>query len=109
MAGINSGVINFVYDYVEHEDRATAMGVKNALGGILAFFTALFSGAVMSAIVAAGGFKLFGITLYAQQILSLFSVFTVVALIVYMRFVIAPLHRVEEIENASIRHEKSIK
>ena len=98
MAGINSGVINLVYDYVEHEDRATAMGVKNAIGGILAFLTALLSGAIMSAVQKNGGFKLFGMNMYAQQLLSLLSVVAVIILIVYMRLVIAPLHRVEEID-----------
>ena len=100
MAGINSGVINFVYDYVEHQDRAAAMGVKNAIGGFLAFFTALISGAIMSAIQKNGGFKLLGANLYAQQVLSALSFVAVVILIVYMRLVIAPLKRVEEIENA---------
>lgn len=100
MAGINSGVINFVYDYVEHQDRASAMGVKSALGGFLAFFTALFSGAIMSAIQKNGGFNILGANLYAQQVLSALSCVAVVILIVYMRLVIAPLKRVEEIENA---------
>lgn len=109
MAGINSGVINLVYDYVEGEDRAAAMGVKNALGGVLAFLTALISGAIMSEIQAAGGFKLFGITLYAQQVLSVLSVVAVLILIVYMRAVIAPLHRVEDIEEAAQEHKTANK
>ena len=100
MAGINSGVINFVYDYVEHNDRATAMGINSALGGILSFFTALLSGVIMSAVQKNGGLNIFGITLYAQQILSLLSAAVVIILIIYMRKIIAPLHRVPEIENA---------
>ncbi len=98
MAGINSGVINFVYDYVEHNDRATAMGVNSALGGILSFFTALLSGAIMSAVQKKGGLHIFGITLYAQQLLSLLSVIAVIILVIYMRKVIAPLSKVPEIE-----------
>ncbi len=100
MAGINIGVINFVYDYVEHQDRATAMGVNSALGGILSFFVALLSGAIMSKVQKNGGFRLFGANLYAQQLLSILSCIAVVILIIYMRKVIAPLKRVEEIENA---------
>lgn len=109
MAGINSGVINLVYDYVEGEDRAAAMGVKNALGGVLAFLTALISGAIMSEVQAAGGFKLFGLTLYAQQVLSVLSVVAVLILIVYMRAVIAPLHRVEDVEEAAEEHKTANK
>ena len=96
MAGINSGVINLIYDYVVPADRAVAMGVKNALGGILAFLTALVSGLVLDNIQAAGGFKIFGFNLYAQQVLAVFSLVAVSLLIIYMRTVIAPLKRVSE-------------
>lgn len=99
MAGINSGVINLVYDYVDKRDRATAMGIKNALGGILAFFTALLSGSILSAIQKNGGFRLFGSTLYAQQFLSVLSCVAILILIIYMRLVIAPLKRVDDVEN----------
>lgn len=95
MAGINSGVINLIYDYVVPAERAVAMGVKNALGGILAFLTALVSGFVLDNIQSAGGFKLFGFNLYAQQVLAFFSCVSVSLLIVYMRRVIAPLKHVE--------------
>ena len=96
MAGINSGVINLIYDYVPPADRAVAMGVKNALGGIIAFFVALFSGFVLGKIQTAGGLTLFGVTLYAQQVLSLLSCVGAVLLILYMRCVIAPLQRIDE-------------
>jgi MFS family permease len=95
MAGINSGLINCIYDYMPGEDRATALGVKNALGGILAFFTALISGSVMSAIQKRGGLKILGMNLYAQQVLAFLSLVAVIILIVYMRLVIAPLQRRE--------------
>lgn len=96
MAGLNSGLMNLIYDYVAPFDRAVALGVKNAAGGICAFFTALFSGFVLGKIQAAGGLRVFGMTLYAQQVLSLMSCVGVVALIVYMRAVIAPLRRISE-------------
>ena len=96
MAGINSGVINLIYDYVVPEDRATAMGVKNALGGILGFLAALLSGFILGKIQAVGGLKIFGLTLYAQQVLALFSFAVTIILIVYMRTVIAPLKRVDD-------------
>ena len=109
MAGINSGVINLVYDYVEHRDRATAMGVKNALGGFLAFFTALLSGLIMSAIQKRGGFRIFGISLYAQQVLSALSCVAIVVLIAYMRLVIAPLKRVDDAEHTAEKEETTAK
>ena len=95
MAGINGGVINLIYDYVVPAERAVAMGVKNALGGIFAFLTALISSVVLDKIQAAGGFKIFGFNLYAQQVLAFFSCVAVTLLIVYMRKVIAPLKRLK--------------
>lgn len=102
MAGINSGIINLVYDYVGPADRGAAMGVKNALGGILGFFTALLAGSILEKIQNAGGFDFFGIKLYAQQLLAIISLVCVIVLIVYMRLVIAPMEKVDaatEIEN----------
>ena len=96
MAGINSGVINLIYDYVPDRDRATAMGIKNAMGGILAFFTALGSGLILAKIQANGGLQIFGITLYAQQFLAFLSCAMTLILILYMRTVIAPLHKITE-------------
>ena len=107
MAGINSGVINLVYDYVGQRDRATAMGFKNAIGGILAFFTALLSGAVMDAVQKRGGFYILGARMYAQQMLSLFSLVMVILLIAYMRLVIFPLKRSEDVESAYNDADKS--
>ena len=43
-----------------------------------------------------GGFNIFGVTMYAQQILALLSLIAVIILIIYMRLVIAPLKRVKE-------------
>ena len=94
MAGVNAGVINLIYDYVNPSERTVALGVKNALGGIIAFFTALASGVILGAIQGAGGLRLFGITLYAQQFLAFLSFAAIILLIVYMRLVIAPLHKV---------------
>jgi MFS family permease len=96
MAGINSGVINLIYDYVAPEDRQSAMGIKNAIGGILAFFTALASGTILAYIQSAGGLVLFGIRIYAQQILALLSCVVTLLLILYMRRVIAPMQRIDE-------------
>ena len=98
MAGINSGVINLIYDYVVPEDRAIAMGIKNALGGILGFFTALLSGLVLEKIQALGGVSLLGTSIYAQQLLAFASFAATVMLIVYMRVIIAPLNKISKMK-----------
>ena len=95
MAGINSGVINLIYDYVAPSDRAVAMGVKNALGGIIAFLVALVAGFILSAIQEADGIVILGIRLYAQQFLAFISFAITLLLIVYMRLVISPLKKIK--------------
>lgn len=109
MAGINSGVINLIYDYVAPEDRAVALGVKNALGGIIGFLAALVSGAILENIQASGGLEIFGLNLYAQQVLAFMSLVVTVLLIIYMRVVIRPLHRVDAMEDADAHAIKSTK
>ena len=94
MAGINSGIINLVYDYVKPEERAVAMGVQNALGGILGFVAALIGGVILASIQSNGGFDFFGINIYAQQVLSAITVVFVIGLVFYMRIIIAPMKRV---------------
>ena len=94
MGGVNSGVINLIYDYVVPEERTAALGIKNAFGGIVSFFTALGAGALLARIQANGGFSFFGITLYAQQVLAFSTVAVILCLLVYMRRVIAPMKRV---------------
>jgi uncharacterized membrane protein len=97
MAGINSGVINLIYDYIPKSERAATLGIKNALSGVIAFFVALIGGAVLWAIQSAGGVTVGGITIYAQQILALISFVITLLLIVYMRTVIAPLHKLRDV------------
>lgn len=109
MAGINSGVINLIYDYVTPTDRAVALGVKSALGGIIGFLAALVSGAILGNIQSAGGLRIFGMTLYAQQVLAFMSLVVTVLLIIYMRVVIKPLHRVDPIADADEHAIKSLK
>lgn len=95
MGGINSGVINLIYDYVIPEDRAAALGIQNTFGGIISFITSIAAGLLLAFIQSRGGVTLFSLTIYAQQILALLSVIVIIALIVYMRTVIAPMRRVE--------------
>ena len=100
MGGINSGVINLIYDYVEPADRAAAMGIKNAIGGIIGFFATLLSSSLLSKIQSLPGktVEILGVSMYAQQVLSAISLIFTVGLIVYMRLVIAPMKRVKSEE-----------
>ena len=102
--GINSGVINLIYDYVDPADRAAAMGIKNAMGGIVGFFATLLSSMLLGKIQSFPGktVSVLGFSMYAQQVLSAISLVVTLGLIIYMRVVIAPMRRVKaerQIEN----------
>ena len=100
-AGINSGVINLIYDYVKPEERSVALGVKNAVGGFVGFFAALIGGALLSVIQAKGGVHILGTSVYAQQILACITISVILCLIVYMRIVVVPMKRIEDDEKAT--------
>ena len=94
-AGLNSGLLNLVYDYVAPADRAAALGIKNACGGFVGFLASLGAGAALSAIQKMGGLTVFGVTLYAQQVLSIVSAIIIPIFILYIVKVIVPMHRVD--------------
>jgi MFS family permease len=101
MAGINSGSINLIFDFVPLSGRQAAMGLKNAIGGVLGFVSGLLGGLILGAIQGADGkgrFHLFGLELYAQQFLSFISFVMIALLILYMFFVIFPLQKKREAE-----------
>lgn len=94
-AGINSGLLNLVYDYVAPADRAAALGIKNACGGFVGFLASLGAGAALAKIQEMGGLTVFGHTLYAQQVLAIASTVITPLFILYIVKVIVPMHRVD--------------
>lgn len=92
MAGINSGLMNITFDYVPHEDRAAALGVKYAVGGFTSFFAALVGAVIVDRIQGAGN-RLFGVQIYAQQVLSLIAAVITAALVLYIVKVIFKLRK----------------
>lgn len=94
-AGLNSGLLNLVYDYVAPADRAAALGIKNACGGFVGFLASLGAGAALAKIQEIGGLTVFGVTLYAQQVLSIVSAIIIPIFILYIVKVIVPMHRVD--------------
>ena len=72
-AGINSALINLVYDYVSIEKRSDGLAVTQTFAGLVGFFTTLIVSKLVEYIQGNGN-MLFGINLYAQQAASLISV-----------------------------------
>ena len=69
MGGISSGLMNLVFDNTDHDKRADSLAICQAISGTAGFLATLAASALVTAIQASGN-KLFGITVYAQQILS---------------------------------------
>ena len=69
MAGINSSLINLMYDYVEEDQRVNALAINQTCYGLSGFLTTLALSPVL-AIVQKNGNTIFGTTIYAQQLFS---------------------------------------
>ena len=90
MAGINSGIVNLVYDFVPRENRTAALAVKNTLVGFAGFFTTLAASPFVEYVQKSGNKFLFFDSIYAQQVLSAFSVVVIAICIVYLNLVVKP-------------------
>ena len=68
LGGSNAGRNNLCLDYVSHEDRRYVLGIQHAISGVLAFVATLGASALVEH-VEQNGNRLFGISVYPQQIL----------------------------------------
>jgi hypothetical protein len=93
-ASINGGLVNITYEYIDKELFAYALGAKSAVSGVVGFLVSLLGSAVVRSVQARGSMIL-GRTVYAQQILSLVSFLLIAALVLYVRFVVFKLPRVD--------------
>ena len=90
MAGINSATINLIYDYVDKEKRTGALALKSTICGFAGFFTTLIVSPLVS-YVQRNENRLFGINIYAQQIVSVISAILLVVLLVYLNTTVKQL------------------
>lgn len=88
IAGTNQNMNNIVYSYVPADYFVQASAIKNSIGGIVSLLSSLLGARILAA-VQSNGNKLFGITLYGQQILSVLSFTVLIIAIVYVHFVLA--------------------
>ena len=95
-AGINSSIINLIYDYVDKDKRVSALALVNTASGFAGFLATLAVSPLVSYIQENGN-RVFGMNLYAQQLLSAFSVLGVGCVLIYLFFVVSKIKRkVEE-------------
>lgn len=84
LGGINSALINLIYDYVSIEKRADSLAVCQAASGLSGFLATLVASALVSYIQNNGN-TLFGINVYAQQVVSAISIVIIVIVLFYIR------------------------
>ncbi len=84
MGGINSALTNLVFDYAEPEIRSDSLAVCQALSGVVGFLSTLAVSPIIS-LIQKNGNTLFGVTIYAQQIISVITLILIIMLIIYIR------------------------
>ena len=94
-AGINSAIVNLAYDYVGNDQKTGAVALVNTFSGFAGFFTTLALSPLVEFIQRRGN-KLFGIGIYAQQLLSAFSAIIVIFILIYLVFVISKIPSVKK-------------
>lgn len=72
LGGTNAGKTNLCLDYAAREDRRYILGIQSAVSGICGFFVTLLVSFLVEH-VEKNGNVLFGISVYPQQILFVFS------------------------------------
>ena len=81
--GINSALINLVFDYTDMEERSDSLAICQAASGVSGFLTTLLTAPIITA-VQQNGNRVLGIHLYAQQLVSLIALAVCIGTIVYI-------------------------
>lgn len=94
MAGISSSTINIIYDYVDHDNRTSALAIKSAFAGILGFLSTLAVSPLVS-FIRDNGNKFLCLNVYPAQVLSAISCIIVIVILLYNIFVVGKIKRAE--------------
>jgi MFS family permease len=92
MAGINSGTVNLIYDYVPLERRTGALAIKNTVVGFIGFGATLLAKPLIDTVQASGNTFL-GFNIHAQQILSAISVILIATAIIYLNTIVKKMNK----------------
>jgi len=87
LGGINSAVINMIFDYVPPEERADSLAVCQAFAGLCGFVTTLLVSPLITLIQNSGN-SILGFTVYAQQLLSFVGILITLGAVLFVRFMI---------------------
>ena len=86
-AGTNQNSYNMTYSYVDSRYITQAMAIKNSIGGICGFGASILAGKLLGYIQANDN-RIFGVQIYAQQLLSAVSFVLVFIAIIFIKKVI---------------------
>ena len=84
LGGINSALINLVFDYVPFEKRADSLAVCQAASGLCGFLATLAFSPLVSYIQSNGN-RFLGLNVYAQQVVSAVAFIIVMIALLYVR------------------------
>lgn len=84
LAGINSALINLIFDYVPHEKRADSLAITQSLSGLMGFLSTALAGLLVNFIQESGN-SLLGIPVYAQQVLNIASGVAVLGIMLFLQ------------------------
>lgn len=85
IAGTNQNSFNITYNYVNKDYLVEAMAIKNSIGGIVGFFSAIVASKILE-FIQKNGNTFLGYEVYGQQILSLISLCITISAIVFIKF-----------------------
>ncbi|MBQ3141487.1 MAG: hypothetical protein IJC25_05960, partial [Clostridia bacterium] len=86
--GINSALVNVIFDCAPMERRSDSLAVSQALSGVVGFVTTLLASPLLSHLqtVRRAEGVILGLDVYAQQVLAAVSLTLLLAVILYLRF-----------------------
>ena len=84
MGGINSSLTNLIFECIPREQGADALAVTHACAGLTGFLTTLCISPLVSHIQHNGN-TLFGLNIYAQQVVTVIALVFTLLLICYIR------------------------
>ena len=86
-AGTSQNLLNLTYSYVDRKYFVQASAIKASVSGVCGFLASTVGGVILSA-VQSNGNKIFGITVYGQQLLSLISLFILIIGILFVKLAV---------------------
>ena len=95
LGGINSALINLIFDYVPYETRADSLAVTQAFAGLAGFLATLCISPLVSYIQQNNN-SIFGFPIYAQQFVSIIALVFTALTIIYARVAFCKSYKSQE-------------